>query len=216
MNQETTAGNDGVEGNARLTALVGAVLLVALAVEGVTVLGVREMLAVHVFVGLFVIPVTCLKLATTGYRFLHYYRGTAAYRQKGPPHPILRIAAPLVVIATVLLLGTGVALLIVGPDGSDTWITLHQGSFIAWFALTTVHVLGHALETWKLTTDEMRSSPPVPRRTTRVALVATSLIIGLAIGIASLSFAGDWAGDWKSRPRHDDGDAVAAALFVHS
>jgi hypothetical protein len=216
MNRQATAGGDGVEGNARLTALVGAVLLVALAVEGVTVLGVREMLALHVFVGLFVIPVTCLKLATTGYRFFHYYRGTSAYRQKGPPHPILRIAAPLVVIATVVLLGTGVAMLIVGPDRSDMWITVHQGSFIAWFALTTVHVLGHALETWRLTTDEMRASPPVPRRTTRVALVTISLIVGLAIGIASLSFAGDWAGDWKNRPPHDGGDAVPAALFVRS
>src|SRR5678816_553481 len=105
--------HDGVESNARMTATIGVVLLVALAVEGVTLLGVREMFTLHVFVGLFVVPVVCVKLATTGYRFFHYYRGTPAYRRKGPPHVVLRVAAPLVVVSTVALLGTGVVMLAV-------------------------------------------------------------------------------------------------------
>ena len=149
----------GVEGNARMTGVLGAVLLVALAVEGVTVLSVQDMLTLHVFLGLFVIPAVCLKLATTAYRFSHYYRGTAAYRRKGPPHPVLRIAAPVVVIATIALLGSGVVTLAVGPRHSDTWLTIHQASFVVWFVVTTIHVLGHISETWKLTTAEMRARP---------------------------------------------------------
>ena len=73
----------------------------------------------------------------------------------------------------------------------------------------TVHVLGHALETWKLTTDEMRANPPVPRRGTRVSLVAASLIIGLVIGVASLG----WTGAWTNRPRRSDGLGVPALVL---
>lgn len=196
----------GVEGNARATGVLGAVLLVALAVEGVTVPSVRELFTLHVFVGLFVIPVVCLKLATTGYRFFHYYRGTAAYRRKGPPHPVLRISAPVLVLATVTLLATGIVMLAVGPQHSDTWLTIHQASFIVWFAVTTVHVLGHARETWKLATAEMRAKPPVPRRGVRITLVAVSLALGLTIGVASLG----WTSAWTNRPRHRDGAAPAA------
>lgn len=184
-----------------MTGVLGAVLLISLAVEGVTVPSVRQMFTLHVFVGLFVIPVVCLKLASTGYRFLHYYRGTAAYRHKGPPNIVLRITAPLVIVSTIALLATGVVTLAVGPRHSDTWLTLHQASVIAWVALTTVHVLGHAVETWRLTTAEMRDKPPVPHRGTRVGLVAGSLAIGLALGVASLG----WTSAWDNQPRRGDG-----------
>jgi hypothetical protein len=202
--------DQGVEGNARMTAVVGAVLLVALAVEGVTVTDVRQLFTLHVFIGLFVIPLVCLKLATTGYRFFHYYRGTAAYRRKGPPHPILRIASPVVIAATIALLGTGVVMLAVGPRHSDTWLTLHQGSFIVWVTVTTVHLLGHARETWRLTTAEARATPPVPRRGARSALVACSLAVGVLLGVASLG----WTSAWKNDQRRH-GDPAPVTLLRH-
>ncbi len=188
-----------------MTGVLGAVLLVSLAVEGVTVLSVEDMFTLHVAVGLFVIPVVCLKLATTGYRFFHYYRGTAAYRRKGPPHPVLRITSPVVIVATISLLVSGIVTLAVGPRHSDTWLTIHQGSFIVWFAVTTIHVLGHVSETWKLTVAEMRADPPVPRRGARVSLVVCSLAIGLALGTASLG----WTSAWEKRPPDRDGNSPA-------
>jgi hypothetical protein len=202
--------HDGVESNARLTGVLGAVLLVSLAIEGVSVTSVRQMLALHVFVGLFVIPVVCLKLAATGYRFFHYYRGTAAYRRKGPPNVVLRITAPLVVVSTIAVLATGVVTLALGPRQSDNWLTAHQASFIAWFVLTTVHVLGHAFETWRLTTAEMRDEPSIPRRGVRVGLVVGSMAIGLALGVASLG----WTSAWDDSPRHDDGAGVHQPVSV--
>ena len=111
----------GVVANSRLTATVGAILFVALAVEGVTIYDVQAMFVLHAFVGLFLVPVALLKLCTTGYRFVKYYGHDPAYRRKGPPHPILRILAPLVVASTVALLGTGVALLAVGPATPTPW-----------------------------------------------------------------------------------------------
>jgi uncharacterized membrane protein (DUF441 family) len=45
-----------VAANARLTATVAAVLLALLAVEGVTVLRVRSLLTLHVFIGTLLAP----------------------------------------------------------------------------------------------------------------------------------------------------------------
>jgi hypothetical protein len=63
----------GTEGNARLTGLTGVVLLILLSVEGVTLVDLRRLLSVHVFVGLLLILPIALKLASTGYRLVRYY-----------------------------------------------------------------------------------------------------------------------------------------------
>ena len=55
-----------------------------------------------------------LKIGSTGWRFVRYYRGSPAYRRKGPPPVLLRLLGPAVVILTVVLLASGVAL-VVGP-----------------------------------------------------------------------------------------------------
>lgn len=186
---------EGVEGNARMTALLGVVLLIAFLAEGVTALSVNQLFTWHVFIGLLIVPVVCAKLATTGYRFFHYYKGTVSYRRKGSPHPILRITAPLLVLSTISLLAAGIIALAVGPRHADTWITIHQGSAIAWASLVAVHLIGHAVETWRLTTAEVHATPPIPRRGARTAVVAVGLMLGLILGIASLG----WTDAWKSR-----------------
>ena len=59
---------DPTAGNERLTATAGAILLVLLAVEGVTILSIGQLLSFHIVVGLLIIPPVLLKLASTGYR----------------------------------------------------------------------------------------------------------------------------------------------------
>ena len=125
MVAESVDGADtGVAGNARLTGVTAAVLLIALAIEGFTVLDVRQMIVIHFFVGFVLIPVTTLKLASTGWRFAKYYRRDPAYRRKGPPHPVLRILGPLIVLSTISLLSTGVTLLVIGPNSSSGVVNL--------------------------------------------------------------------------------------------
>jgi hypothetical protein len=63
----------GADGNARLTGTVGVVLIALLAVEGVTILFIRPLISMHVFVGLLLVPPVALKLASTGWRFARYY-----------------------------------------------------------------------------------------------------------------------------------------------
>ncbi len=197
---EQVMADHEVEGNARITGLVGAILLIVLAIEGYTLLDVRGMFTLHVFIGLFVIPMIFVKIGTTAFRFFRYYRGTEAYRRKGPPHPILRIGAPVVVVSTVGMLVAGVITLAVGPRHREPWLTIHQGFFAVWVVVTTVHVLGHALETWRLSRDDLVDKPPVPRRGARFGVILASLVVGLVVGILSLK----WTGAWRNFDRIDD------------
>ena len=56
----------GSAGNEQLTAMVAAVLVLLLAIEGATLLQLRSLLTVHAFVGMLLIPVVGLKLASIG------------------------------------------------------------------------------------------------------------------------------------------------------
>src|SRR5664279_267640 len=109
----------GTTGNERLTAVTGAVLIGLLAVIGVTILRIRPLLSVHLFVGMLLIPPVLLKLASTGYRFVRYYTANPPYRRKGPPPALLRMIAPIVIVSTLVVIGTGVALLLIGPSSRD-------------------------------------------------------------------------------------------------
>ena len=133
----------GTRGNMLLTAATGALLLVLLVVEGATIVFLRQLIWVHLFVGVLLIPPTLLKLASTGYRFVHYYAGTLRYRRRGPPVTILRATAPLLVASTVAVLASGVVLLLAGPSSRPTVLPIHKLTFFAWLAAVGVHLLGH-------------------------------------------------------------------------
>jgi len=84
----------GVIGNARITGTFGAVIFVLLFLEGLTVLRVGSLISMHVFVGMLLVPFVVVKIASTGYRFVRYYGGRAAYTDKGPPPLLLRCSDP--------------------------------------------------------------------------------------------------------------------------
>ena len=106
------------DGNERLTAAVGLVVFVLTIVElGTVVFGLHQLLSLHMFVGLVLLPPVLLKLASTGWRFVRYYTGSEAYRSKGAPELAMRMLAPLLVAATVVLFASGVAMGVL--HGSD-------------------------------------------------------------------------------------------------
>ena len=192
--REVEESDDGVEGNTRLTAAIGAVLFVAFAVEGVTLLvGVREMFVVHIFVGFLVVPPVLVKVGSTAYRMARYYSGNERYRRKGPPHPILRVIGPLVILSTVALVGTGVAMIVVGAGRSDNLRDLHSTAFIVWVILMSIHVLGHLVETGRSTADDWTPHRPrVAQATLRRGVVIASLFLGLGLGALSIGWAHTW------------------------
>jgi hypothetical protein len=133
----------GPEGNEQLTATIGVILLVLLAVLGITILRIHQLISLHLFVGLLLIGPIGAKMASTGYRFARYYTRDKAYLRKGPPAPTLRLLAPLVVLTTVIVFASGVALLFQGPSGRGTLLSIHKASFVLWLIVMAVHVLGH-------------------------------------------------------------------------
>ena len=134
----------GPAGNSRLTATTGVILLVLVAIEGLTLVSLRPLLPAHVFVGMLLIPPIALKLGSTGYRFARYYTRDRAYGLAGPPQLLLRMLGPFVIAATMALFGSGVAMLAVGP-GQGWIVNVHKASFVAWLVVTGIHVLGHVL-----------------------------------------------------------------------
>lgn len=141
--QQLRLDGGGATGNERLTAASGVLLILLLAALGVTIVRIRPLIDAHLFIGLLLLGPVALKLASTGYRFARYYGGASAYRERGAPPLGLRLLGPAVVIATLAVFGTGLALLAEGPHASGGLREAHKVCFIVWIAAMAVHVLGH-------------------------------------------------------------------------
>jgi hypothetical protein len=192
-----TRVDDGPEGNGRLTAAAAVVLLPLLAVEGVTLLALRRLLPVHLFVGALLLSPVALKLASTGYRFARYYTRAHAYRLKGPPPAALRMIAPIVVVTTVVMFASGVALMVAGPSYRDSLLPIHKVSFVVWLVFTAVHVLGHLLELPAPVRADLGPEAGVAGRSLRLMLVVLAIGGGVALGLWALTYAGPWQGTFS-------------------
>lgn len=175
-------------GNERLTSLAGAVLLVLLFLVGITALGIRQLLPQHFLLGILVLPPLGLKIASTGYRFVRYYTGDAAFRRAGPPQLAMRLIAPIVVVSTVTLFATGLELWFFGLRFGAGWVVAHNLSFLIWLPFTTAHALAYVNRSAEAVRAEL-SVAPREGALTRRSLVIGSLVAGAVLAIASLSYA---------------------------
>jgi hypothetical protein len=177
--------------NLRLTALTGALLLVLLAIEGFTLLSLQGMLSLHIFVGVLVVPVVLLKLGSTGYRFFRYYTGRPDFVRVGPPPLLLRLLGPVVALSTLLLLGTGLALIATGP-GADRVLLLHKASFVVWLGALGIHVLGHLPRLPAALGADLGGRAAVGRARVRLLLVAGAVVAGAIAAIVLLPHSAAW------------------------
>jgi hypothetical protein len=142
------------DANERLTAVAAVPLFVLLAIEGVTLLFLRPLISVHVLVGLMLVLPVVVKLAATGWRFLHYYRGSEEYVRRGPPRPLLRLVAPLLVLSSVTVLASGIGLVFTHWH-RGLMLLAHKASFVVWAPAFGVHVLAYV---WRVPTLVLRST----------------------------------------------------------
>ncbi len=167
-------------GNEQLTAFAGILLIVFLALEGATLLNLRALLTVHAFVGIFLLPIVALKMASTGWRMARYYLGREEYVRRGPPALPLRVlVAPVVIASTVVLFGTGVYLLAVHAR-HGTAVGLHKASFVVWLASTSIHVLA------RLVPMSQALRTRYPGFALRLGLVGAVVVAGAALATATL------------------------------
>jgi hypothetical protein len=190
------ARGGGTTGNERLTAATGALLIVLLAVIGVTILRLGQLLWLHLFVGMLLIGPLALKLASTGYRFVRYYTGDPAYRLKGPPPAALRAMAPIVVLSTVVVFASGVALLFAGPSSRGTLLPTHKVSFIVWGVFVGLHVLAHLPSIPAALRGDYGASSSLgerlPGRSGRTLALAGALVGGLVLAVLVIPEFGPW------------------------
>ena len=186
----------GVEGNELLTSTVAALLTILLVAEAVTIVHLNGLLGAHMFLGLMLIPPVLVKLVSTGYRFARYYTGSAPYRAKGPPHLPLRVMAPVLVAATVMIFATGIWLLVLGHR-SDQALMLHKVAFIVWGAVFAVHFFAYLPRVARALaadwTPRLRDARIAGARL-RAIVVAASLGGGCALALALLSVIRAWDG----------------------
>jgi hypothetical protein len=195
MRRATAERLGGIEGNEILTSAAAVVLTALLLAEGVTILRMGSLRSAHMFIGMLLIPPVLLKLGSTGYRFVRYYAGTGAYREKGPPPALLRLLAPVLVLTTLAVFATGVALLILGHR-SGLLVQLHKVTFILWGMTFGVHFLAHAPKVARSLGSDWTAARRrrVGGAGLRGALVSASLAGGVALAIGLLSLITGWHG----------------------
>jgi hypothetical protein len=201
----------GPPGNERLTSSVGLVLLVLLGIEALTALALSSYLPEHIFLGLLLIPPVALKLTSTGWRFIRYYTNSRPYRLEGPPRLLLRLLAPFLVLSTLTLFGSGVALIIHGHGGGPL-LQLHAVSFAVWGVLIAIHILAYLTRVLRvgLADWRRRGATAVAGDRSRRAALLGALLAGVILALATYPAQDSWL-DHRHQHRHADGVGHAAA-----
>jgi hypothetical protein len=181
------------EGNHRLTALTGSLLLPLLVLIYLTGLFMDAWWHLHYAVGFILIPVVTLKLATTGYRAMRYYTHQPIYRAAGPPDIVPRLLAPFLALSVIIALTTGVALF-VQHSRRGVLGTLHTDSAVICAGLIGIHLLTYLPDALAAMRRELHA------RLSRASSLRLSIaVIALAVGIAlaALTYR---SGVWPARP----------------
>ena len=182
-------------GNARLTALTGITLLALFTAEIVTViLGVSSVLTAHVAIGLAMTPVVLLKIGTTGWRFVKYYRGDRAYVRRGAPPTYLRILGPVLIAGTVVLLASGI-FAFAGPHWlHGAALATHKTIFYPWLLIFIVHTAAHFAEAMRLAAADLlaRSRARLAGVRARRYVPAAALVAGTVLAVVLAGHAGGY------------------------
>jgi hypothetical protein len=214
MEKLPPSGQLNPDGNERLTGAVGLVLLVLTIVELATLLlGLHQFLSLHVFVGFVLIPPVLLKLASTGWRFMRYYRRNEPYRLKGAPQLAMRLLAPLLVAATVVLFGSGVAMGILHGHWLVVARQLHGPASVIWMILLGVHVLVYLKRALISSKQDITavSRASVHGASIRYVLLAVAIVAGVMVGAATLPVQHAWL---HLPSKHDDNRGGAAPVIA--
>ena len=198
--QTSTDGGNGDErsavvGNERLTALAGVVLLVLILVELVSSASLRTLLPIHIFVGVGLSGPLVVKIGSTGYRFLRYYTRSPAFVRRGPPRLPLRVLAPLLLVTTLVVIGSGIGLVVTGPEQAGPLLPIHNLSVLVWLSMIAIHVFAYIWRTPRLVADDWRKQSGrslVPGRGLRLGVNLGALLAGAVAAILLFPSATPW------------------------
>jgi len=194
---ESIGSSRRVRAVGRLLAMLGIVLFVGLAIEGVTIVFIGQMVSFHVVLGMILLPIMLYKILIATYRFSMYYLGARDFKRAGPPELLLRLVAPLLVVTTIMLMATGIILVYTRPGSlsASYWLVIHRDTFIVWFALCSLHVLAYIRRAMGTGSEDLRRSRYhwLIGRNGRLVSILIALGMGVVLGVALLPAATTWA-----------------------
>ncbi len=206
-----------VAGNERLIALVGTVLLVLIGAEIIISVKLQALLPVHIFVGVLLTAPLVVKIGSTGYRFLHYYTGSPAFVQKGPPRLEMRLLAPLLLLASLSLVLSGIILALLGPTTAwSVWVLrLHALSVMCWLPLLALHVGAYIWRVPRLLLADWqkRATRRVAGRGWRYAGTLVALLAGVGAAVLCVPLTTSWTA-WEANIDSHIPGPLLAALFA--
>ena len=193
----------GPAGNARLTAWTGLLVLGLFIIEVGTVLDLSRFMSWHVVVGVLLVPTALLKTGTTGWRIVNYYTKRAPYRLAGPPPMPLRLLGPLVILVTLAVLGSGLALIVLGPLASRTGfltvlgyqvdaVGVHKAAIVAWAGVISLHTASRLIPALRIVTESRRRGLQVPGGFPRLMVLVTTLLVAAIAATFVFRMASPW------------------------
>lgn len=194
--REPTVLGSPVLGSLEATAAVALVLLLALAVQALTVVELGHLLAPHVAVGAGIAALAAAKVASVGRRALAWHRGEPWARTSEKPTLPVRVLGAALVGATVAVLASGATILVVGHADVLVAREAHIVAFVVWAGLVAIHLLRNG---WRAVGAAARSTGVAGGRRAPgpssgagawwrgVALAGGTLAAGLAFGAVVVS-----------------------------
>ena len=136
--------------------------------------------------GLILVPPVLLKIASTTWRMTAYYRGNAAYREKGPPALALRVLGPFLVVLKMLVFLSGIALIVCPRPLHGGFLIVHKASFYLWLLALVIHLAAHAKNVIRLAGKDIARHTRMRTAGARYRLLTltSSLVLGSAIALA--------------------------------
>jgi hypothetical protein len=179
-------------------------------VELVSTANLHALLPIHIFVGVLLAGPLVVKLGSTGYRFLRYYTRAPAYVRSGPPHLPLRVLAPLLLVTTLAVVGSGIGLVVTGPAQSGLLRPLHSLSVLIWLPLIAIHVGAYLWRTLRWVADDWRkhTAEQAPGHGLRLGMNLGALLAGAVAALLLFPGATPWL-VWIQR-----GQDIPAPLVV--
>ncbi len=172
-----------VIGNLILTSHAGLIILFVLVLLYLSGLAFTPMRPVHFALGLALIPILVVKLASTGWRAVNYYLHRGPYRAAGAPWLLPRLVAVPLTLAAVLATTSGVVLWAQGTD-HRTWAAIHTDSVISLGGMVLVHLAVYLRKALRASARSLAASAiNRPERVIVWALLAALVASAIATGL---------------------------------
>jgi hypothetical protein len=106
----------------------------------------------------------------------------------------MRLLAPLLLVTTLAVVGSGIGLVVTGPAQAGLLRPLHSISVLFWLSLIAIHVVAYLWRTLRWVADDWRKHPAeqAPGRGFRLGVILGALLAGVVAALLLFPGAAPW------------------------